>query len=331
MNYNPKVFIYRKSIRPDTMSKVNGAKVAIETCLNVKKGERVLILTDVSKAAIAESLFQAAQDVGANAILMKIPDVAKDGQEPPAPVGKLMKDMDVIVITTEMSMSHTGARRRASKAGTRIATMPGITEHMLNEGGMTADFKDILKTTRRVARKLRKGSKLVIKTELGTDLQMDIKGRSWVTEDTGICHKKGDFTNLPAGEMFIAPLEGSANGVIMVDGSFNDPLLNPVKVNVKDGYATRIVGAHDVVKELNKGGKTGRNIGKIGIGLNPEAKIIGKILEDTKVLGTVNIGFGDNYMFGGRVKSSVHIVGLIKNPTVVIDNVIIMKEGELKI
>ncbi len=313
------------------MSKVNGAKVAIETCLNVKKGERVLILTDVSKAAIAESLFQAAQDVGADTILMKIPDITRDSQEPPAPVGKLMKDMDVIVITTEMSMSHTGARRRASKAGVRIATMPGITEHMLNEGGMTADFKEILKTTRRMGRKLRKGNKMVIKTELGTDLHMNIKGRSWVTEDTGICHKRGDFTNLPAGEMFISPLEGSANGVIMVDGSFNDPLLNPVKVNVKDGYATRIVGAHDVVKELNKGGKTGRNIAKMGIGLNPKAKIIGKILEDTKVLGTVNIGFGDNSMFGGRVKSSVHLVGLIKNPTVVIDNVIIMKDGELKI
>ncbi len=313
------------------MSKVNGAKVAIETCLNVKKGERVLILTDTSKEAIAETIYQAAVEAGAMAVLTKIPEITQDGQEPPMPVAKMMRDMDVIVITTEMSMSHTAARRRASKAGARIATMPGITEHMLNEGGMTADFKEILKVTRRVARKLRKGNKLVIKTELGTDITMDIKGRSWVTEDTGICNKKGDFTNLPAGEMFISPLEGSAKGVIMVDGSFNDPLLNPVKVNVKDGYATRIVGAHDVVKELNKGGKTGRNIAKVGIGLNPEAKIIGKILEDTKVLGTVNIGFGDNSMFGGRVKSKVHMAGIIKNPTLVIDNVIVIKDGELKV
>ncbi|MCK4758275.1 MAG: aminopeptidase, partial [Thermoplasmata archaeon] len=99
------------------MSKVNGAKVAIETCLNVKKGERVLILTDVAKEAIGDSLFQAAMDVGAETILAKIPEVKKDGQEPSAPVAKLMRDMDVIVITTEMSMSHTAARRRASKAG----------------------------------------------------------------------------------------------------------------------------------------------------------------------------------------------------------------------
>ena len=184
---------------------------------------------------------------------------------------------------------------------------------------------------RRVSRKLRKGNKLVVKTELGTDLHMNIKGRAWVTEDTGICHKRGDFTNLPAGEMFISPLEGTASGIIMIDGSFMDPLLNPVKVNVKDGYATRIIGAQDAVKELNKGGKTGRNIAKLGIGMNPQANIIGRILEDTKVMGTVNIGFGDNSMFGGRVKSAVHLAAIIKNPTVVIDNVIVMKEGELKI
>ena len=35
-------------------------------------------------------------------------------------------------------------------------------------------------------------------------------------------------------------------------------------------------------------------------------------------------------MFGGTVKSSVHLIGVIKNPTVTIDNVLIMKDGELK-
>ena len=102
------------------------------------------------------------------------------------------------------------------------------------------------------------------------------------------------------------------------------------RANIKDGYATRITGAHDVVKELNKGGKDGRNIAKFGMGLNPNAKIIGRFLEDSKVLGTVNIGFGDNSIFGGTVKSSVHLIGVIKNPTVTIDNVLIMKDGELK-
>jgi leucyl aminopeptidase (aminopeptidase T) len=57
---------------------------------------------------------------------------------------------------------------------------------------------------------------------------------------------------------------------------------------------------------------------------------VGTVLEDSKVLGTVNIGFGDNSIFGGSVKSAVHLLGILKTPTVTIDNVLIMKEGELK-
>ena len=308
----------------------DGAKVAVETCLNVKKGESVLILTDNSKEAIAQSLYEAAFNVGGEVILTKIPDFDKEGQEPPMSIARLMKEADVIIITTEKTMSHTMARRRATRAGARIATMPGITVQMMDEGGMTADFKEIRRSIYRVARKLRRSKGIRVITESGTDLTMSIQGRNWITEDSGICHRRGEFTNLPAGELFIPPVEGTAEGTLMVDGSFIDTLLNPIKVNVKDGYATRITGAHDVVKELNKGGKDGRNIAKFGMGLNPNAKIIGRFLEDSKVLGTVNIGFGDNAMFGGSVKCPVHLVGVIKNPTVTVDNVLIMKDGELK-
>ncbi len=308
----------------------DGAKVAIETCLNVKKGESVLVLTDDSKEAVAQALYQASLDVGAETILAKIPNFDKEGQEPPVPVARLMKDSDVIIITTEKTMSHTMARRRATKSGARVATMPGITVQMMDEGGMTADFKEIRRSIFRVARKLRRTKKIRIISEIGTDLTMSIQGRSWITEDSGICHRRGEFTNLPAGELFISPVEGTADGTLLVDGSFIDTILNPVKVSIKDGYAVRITGAHEVVRELNKGGKYGRNIAKFGIGLNPKAKIIGRFLEDSKVMGTVNIGFGDNSMFGGSVKCPVHLIGVIKNPTVTVDNVLIMKDGELK-
>ncbi|MBA3046647.1 MAG: aminopeptidase [Candidatus Thermoplasmatota archaeon] len=308
----------------------DGAKVTIETCLNVRKGERVLVLTDDSKEAIAQHLYLASLNIGAETILAKVPDLLRDGQEPPVSIARLMKEMDVVVITTEKTMSHTAARRRATRAGARIATMPGITVQMMDEGGMTADFKEIRRSIFRVARKLRKSRILRIVSEIGTDLRMDITGRAWITDDSGICQRKGDFTNLPAGELFICPLEGSASGTLMVDGSFMERLQEPVKVSVKGGIADRITGAHDVVKELNKGGRDARNIAKFGMGLNPNAKLAGIVLEDSKVLGTVNIGFGDNSMFGGSVKSSVHLLGILNKPTVTVDNVLIMKEGELK-
>lgn len=313
------------------MGTVDGAKVAIESCLNVKKREEVLILTDDSREIIAQSLYRASLDAGATTIMVKIPDMSSDSEEPPIPVARLMKEMDVIIITTDKTLSHTMARRKATRAGARIATMPGITEEMMSEGGMTADFKEIRRSILRVARKVRRSKTLKVITELGTELEMSVKGRTWITEDSGICHRKGEFTNLPAGELFVSPLEGTAEGTIAVDGSFIDTLLNPVKVVVKDGFATRITGAQEVVKELNKAGKEGRNIAKFGIGMNPNAKIIGRVLEDTKVMGTINIGFGDNSQFGGAVKSPVHLIGVVKNPTVTVDNVVMIKEGELRL
>jgi len=308
----------------------DGAKVTIETCLNVKKGESVLVLTDNSKEAIAQHVFLAALNAGADAILTKIPDLTHDGQEPPVSVARLMKDMDVIIIMTEKTMSHTVARRRATRAGARVATLPGITVQMMDEGGMTADFREIRRSIFRVARKLRRSRALRIVTEIGTDLRMGIQGRDWITDDSGICHRRGEFTNLPAGELFICPVEGTAEGTLVVDGSFIETVQTPIKVSVKDGIADRITGAHDVVKELNRGGRDARNIAKFGMGLNPKARLIGSVLEDSKVLGTVNIGFGDNSIFGGSVKSPVHILGIIKKPTVTIDNVLIMRDGELK-
>ncbi|KYK30108.1 MAG: hypothetical protein AYK23_04685 [Candidatus Proteinoplasmatales archaeon SG8-5] len=313
------------------MGTVDGAKIAIETCLNVKKREDVLILTDHSKESVAQALFQASLDVGATTMLIKIPDMTSDGEEPPIPVARLMKDMDVIVITTEKTLSHTMARRRATRAGVRIASLPGITEEMMKEGGMTADFKEIRRSILRVARKVRRSKNLKVVTQAGTELDMSVKGRGWITEDSGVCHRRGEFTNLPAGELFVSPVEGTTEGTIMVDGSFIDTVLNPVKVSVKDGLATRITGAQEVVKELNKAGREGRNIAKFGMGMNPNAKIIGRVLEDTKVLGTINIGFGDNSQFGGSVKSPVHLVAVLKNPTVTVDNVVMMKEGELRL
>lgn len=313
------------------MATFDGAKVAIETCLNVKKGESVLVLTDSTKETIAQSLYLAALDIGADAILVKMPDIKNDGDEPPFLVARLMKDTNVIVIATDKTISHTMARRRASRSGARIATMPGITENMMSEGGLTADFKEIRRNILRVARKVRRSRSARVISQLGTDLTMSIKGRSWIAEDSGICHRNGEFTNLPAGELFISPMEGTANGTLVVDGSFMDTVSEPVTVLIKDGYATKITGAQDVVKELNKAGKEGRNVAKLGVGMNPKAKIIGRMLEDTKVLGTVNIGFGDNTIYGGTVKSPVQLVAVVKNPTVTIDNVVLLKDGELRL
>ncbi len=313
------------------MTLAKGAKVAVEVCMGVKKGEEVLIISDSTRDRIADALFQASLDVGADPILAKIQPRTRHGEEPPKSLAIMMMEADVVFAPTEYSMTHTQARRNATREGARIATMPGITEGMMDSGAMLADFHEIQRRMRRVYRKLRGAREVTIESELGTDFALSVKGRDWVTDDVGICHRKGQYTNLPAGEIFIAPREGTANGKLVIDGSFIGAMEEPARVSVKDGYATRIVGAKEAVQELNKGGKEGRNVAELGIGLNDKARIIGNVLEDEKALGTAHIAFGDNSTFGGKVRCGVHIDGIMKNPTLAVDELVVLEDGEMKI
>jgi len=313
------------------MAAFDGAKVAVNTCMGVRKGEKVMVLIDPSKESVGAALFETAIEVGADAVLVKIPPQTHDNQELPVPVARMMREMDVVIAATERSVSHTVARRAATRDGARIATMPGITEEMLREGGMTADFREIHKEAKRLQKKFKGSSQVKVVSGNGTNLTLSVRGRYWFSDDTGICHRRGEFTNLPAGEIFVSPVEGSAEGVLFVDASFKGLVRDPVEVEVSGGYAVKIKGAMEVVRELNKAGKEGRNIAKLGIGLNPKAKIIGVELEDAKMLGAVSIGFGDNFRFGGKVKSTAYMECVITGANLAMDNQVVIKNGKLMV
>jgi len=66
-------------------------------------------------------------------------------------------------------------------------------------------------------------------------------------------------------------------------------------------------------------GEKARNIAELGIGINPEAKLIGNVLEDEKVGGTVHIALGDNSCFGGDIIAGIHLDGIIKKPVLFLD------------
>ena len=135
--------------------------------------------------------------------------------------------------------------------------------------------------------------------------------------------------------MFIAPVEGTANSIFIVDASFAGigKLKNPIKVKVKDGFAINFNGykAKKLERLLDSVGRDAKNIAEFGIGTNPKAKISGNILEDEKVAGTCHIALGNNAGFGGKVNVQLHLDGIIKKPTIWIDNKKIINNGKLLI
>lgn len=298
-----------------------GARKVME-CLGVKRGESVLIVVDTSTPmSIGESLFETAKNLGCEAMIVTMLPRTRHGEELPQAIAEAMKNADVVVAPTTFSLTHTQARINACKKGARIASMPGITEKMMSSGGMTADYTKVNEIAIVLYSRLEKTRKVRVVTDLGTDIVFDLEGSKWMM-DTGLCHEKGCSTNLPAGELYIAPKD--ANGVFVVDGSMSGIGLldSTLEFNVMNRYVTDIKGKHaqKLKAILDRVGEKARNIAEFGIGINPEARLIGNVLEDEKVGGTVHIALGDNSTFGGDVIAGIHLDGIITKPRLFVDD-----------
>ena len=90
-----------------------------------------------------------------------------------------MKAADVVIVPTAQSLTHTNARIEAAKAGTRVATMPGITKEMFSRGAMTADYNEVEKLTAKVTEMLTRASRARIEKD-GYVLNINISGRNGV-------------------------------------------------------------------------------------------------------------------------------------------------------
>lgn len=307
----------------------------LATCLGVKQGEEVLVVTDEPLRPVGELLWQAAKDLGAEASIVEIMPRASHGAEPPAMVAEAMKKAAVVLAPTSKSLSHTAARKEANQAGARIYTLPGILPETLVRA-LQGNYERIAEVSNKLAEILTKGKTARVTTPAGTDITLSIAGRTG-HPDTGLVNKPGLFSNFPAGEAFIAPVEGTANGKFVVDGSMSGAGIltnDPITFIVKDGFVTDITGgegARRIVEIIKPFGQPARNIAELGIGTNDQAELCGSPLEDEKVLGTAHIAIGDNKTFGGNTSVPSHLDGIMLKATIEIDGQVIMQDGKLMI
>ena len=318
------------------LSKLDRASViAIRDCMGTKTEESILVISDEHKREIGLSLFENAKRLGHRSLYVEMIPGKVNGEEPSEVIAELMKKFDVVFCPTSTSLTHTDARRNASASGVRIATFPGITKAVMIRG-LSADYQKISALSIQLKEILEKGKHIRVTTKLGTDISFSIEGRSSFASK-GLFHAKGESGNLPTGETFLAPVEGTANGVFIVDGSMAGlGLVKKANIEIKvvDGYATEITDgkmAKKLVEMLDAAGKEARNIAEFGIGTNHAAKLSGVLLEDEKVLGTIHIALGNNKSMGGSIGVALHLDGVVKKPTVYLDDVLLMKKGKLLI
>ncbi|PLS14648.1 aminopeptidase [Bacillus sp. M6-12] len=306
------------------------SKNVLEKCLGLKENENFLVVADDVKKDLGLALYEAGKLIGAEAMFLIMKEREKSGQEPPASVAAAMIQADVAVCVTEHSLTHTHARKNAAASGTRLATMPGITEDMFLEGAISADYSKVKVLTEAVTETLTAGRNIRIEKG-GYTLSFSIADRKGVPS-TGMYLNPGESGNLPSGEAYIAPVEGTASGKILIDGSVAGigRLASPILLTLEKG---RIISAEgDVSEKLLKilGDSDGRLLGEFGIGTNDKARITGVVLEDEKVFGTIHVAFGSNNTFGGNISAGVHIDGVVNKPDIYIDDKLYIKNGELQ-
>ncbi|WP_244266956.1 aminopeptidase [Moorella stamsii] len=308
------------------------ARRALVECMALQNNETALVVTDGTVPEVAGAFWQAARELTREAIWMEFQPRSRHGEEPPAAVAASMTAADVLLLPTSRSLSHTRARRKACETGARVASMPMITTEMMARA-LAVDYEAMRSLTRKYVEVLTASGVARVTSPGGTDITMELKGRIGFM-DAGELQQRGASGNLPAGEAYIAPLEGSAEGVVVLDGSLAGwgRLEEPIIIEVKEGLAVRVEGgeaARWLWESLTKCGEAGTALAELGIGTNEKAIVSGNILEDEKAIGTVHIAFGDNKGFGGKVEAGIHLDGLILKPTVEVDGEVVIKEGRL--
>ena len=290
----------------------------VRRCLGVSAGEDVLVVTDAGVRDLGEALRDEAAAAGGDAVLAVMDERATDGSEPPRTLAAALAACDVFIAPTSRSLSHTTARKRASDAGARGATMPGVTEQMLARV-MAVDFDAMAARSRAVAAVLSQGTTARITCPLGTDLTLDLSGRDGIADD-GDLTERGAFGNLPCGEGFTSP--AGADGTAVVASLAAIGLSEePVTLTLRGGH---LVAAEDglgaeYLARLTAFGEKGTKLAELGVGTNDKAILTGSILEDEKILGTVHIAFGASAGIGGTVSVPIHLDAVVLDATLEVD------------
>lgn len=327
----------------DKNKMISAASGALEHLFKISEKDKVLILTDTFSADIAEAFKQASIKEGCTIDTFKIEDDKRPLKEIPSELEKLLFGKTIVLNIIKAYPEEIAFRikwifRVKENKLAKLGHMPGINEDMMLNS-VNVDFAEMKSTARKIVKALNGAARLHITTDKGTDLLLGVEGRIFI-EDIGV--EPGEDCNLPCGEVYCAPVETKADGIIIFDASIGDigQLVHPLKVYMSNGRITKFESEDEqLVKSINTLQNVDDDamvIGELGIGVNPGARITGNMLEDEKSRGTAHIAFGNNADFtgGGNNHSKIHRDYLFYKPTIEIypadgSKKLLMRNGEL--
>ena len=305
----------------------------LTVCAQCKKDENILIVTDEDSMEIGMALWDAAEDYPNKTLVMMEPR-KMHGEEPTDLVAAAMLKADVIFRATKFSLSHSKARRNACEAGARDLNCCDYDLEMLKKGGLYTDFEANKKYVDQIAKGFEGGDVCHITSKLGTDYWCSIKGHK-IFPQYGMSHQAGQTSSPPDIECATGAIPGTAHGKLVIDGSITHPamgvLKEPITLYVENSFVTKIEGgaeAETFAKELAKVYDPRMyRVGEIGVGLNPDAALCGRMLEDEGCMGYVHVALGNNET--DNQDFILHIDMMFQSPTIEVDGKVIFDEGQV--
>ena len=315
----------------------NPAEYLICNCIEADR-ENVLIIYDDTTEDFINLFYTALINHGKAVEMAKLNIARCHGQEPPDEIADKMIKNDVVMCLTKYSLAHTSARKRAAERNVAFLSLPEYDTDLLNNRAIFVDYHSKLAQVSKYTSLLTNGAKIMVKTESGTSLNLNIQNRKGNC-CPGLTSRDYLLGSPPDIEANIAPLENETNGRLIVDGSITDKrigvLRTPVILDIKEGYIYNILSTNKEIERLLNSifqevhSKKAYRVGEFGIGFNDCANLCGNMLIDEGSLGCIHFGIGSNWTIGGENKVNFHLDFVLKNATVQIDNQIVIDKGEL--
>ena len=315
---------------------LESARKVFREALGVRKNETILLIYDKPTENVGKAFINAAAMLDLTLTPRMIEVTSGNGADPDPETIAMMQKHNIVIGATKFSLTHCAAMTAARENfGIRGCTLPGITDDLFARS-MQVSPKELQAAGQRWKERLADVRKIRIVTAKGTDITFGI-GKCPIWVDDARFESAGVVGNIPAGEVFMVPDDGTANGRLVVDASIasmpwkeGDP---DCIIDIRKGAAVGFESDRgtQLEKTLAQVDKQAFIVAEFGIGTNPFLRLSGNLLEDEKVKGTIHIAFGNSASMGGSNQVPVHIDCLIREPDIFADDVQVMEKGEWKV
>ncbi len=328
---------------------------ALESVLEARPGESILIVTDDVQKDVADAFAEGALSLGLwTRIVVLETKPSEYRKEIPQHLVEMINSHnppDIYINILRGTSEETPFRIKITnletrKGRSRLGHCPGIELDMLTEGALSLTREENAEMQRKAKSLLsvmQDVDSVHVTSPSGSDFEISVKGRTWFS-DTYLNWKDMKWMNLPTGEVLVGPVENSMQGTLVCDlavGGYG-PLSKPIKIETSAGKVTKVESddkeALRVVIETQAIDEMARHIGEFAIGLNPKARIVEEFLESEKVGNTIHVAFGNNMTYPGvsMNNSATHQDFLVDRPTVTViysdgNRLVIMKDGILQV